>query len=133
MSNHIIIMQDTVIWSLKNALAKITGFLFGFFFTNEILSAIMFIFDYSQKQIPSLFNFLSQYDARWSLILLILLLMSVITIVNKLKALTFFWWALLGCLVGLIAPLVLPKLLDKFGIDVDTLPIPEVLKKYVGG
>ena len=99
-------------FSVSNWIARVVGFICGYLFSSELSSFIVYIANKTHS-IPSIFSILQQYDPKIATITFILIMLSIITIISRLRILTFIYWFLFGILVGILAPVIIPFIKER--------------------
>lgn len=115
--------------SIPDGVSRILGFIIGYLFSSEVISAVVFMFGYAKRQIPTLFDLLSKYNTTVATILLALLIIFLLGLVSRFHLLSFAVWILYGALLGLVLPMIMPYILQRLhssGYD-----IPDFIKKML--
>lgn len=100
-------MREVVV-SMPNWLARIIGFIIGFFLCNEALSIIKRLIYNMQTGIPSIFQIIAQYNENVAVIVFILMSIAIISLISKFRILTLAFYFMLGIIFALALPYLYP-------------------------
>jgi len=107
-------MGEIKTYNLRNILARVLGFLLGFFFGSEIFAWIGNAIGWMQEgAIPTVYGLFGEMGGLIGLVLAALAILVTIAMIKRWKLLLMIEWIVVGFLCGLIIPLVWPVISSK--------------------
>lgn len=106
-------MGKRIVASLPALVARIVGFVIGYFFTSEVIGAVKWLIHYGEHEVPTLFVFLADYNSTVAVVLLALLIIFLVKVIAKFALLNFLTWILIGALVGIVLPMIWPYIVER--------------------
>ena len=107
-------MSEVKTYNLRNVLAKVLGFLLGFFFGHEIFTWIGVAVGWMQKgALPTVYGLFGEMGGVIGLALMGMAILISIAMIKRWKLLLMIEFIVIGFLCGLVAPLVWPIISNK--------------------